>query len=195
VPQIIAYDQVVAQMQRQGLISLYPASGAFGFAQEAGAIHRGWIGPGDASIRAEAMALVRRVAPPFDKNLAALCCQVWNNHLHGPMWLTPKSHWAYDLDFGNPSWLPVALESAGVSPDILRVHQDGSAVAFSPEDHPRAEALIATLLGNLQGSDFLLTWPNRPVVCTIHHHVQLWWSSTDSALIDAIDSLSGPAAV
>jgi len=42
---------------------------------------------------------------------------------------------------------------------------------------------------NLFGSDFLLTWPGRPTVCTLHHHKQLWWTSTDVDLMAALEHL------
>ena len=48
------------------------------------------------------------------------------------------------------------------------------------------ESLIASLLGNLRTSDFMLAFPGRPALCTVHHHKQLWWQTTDLALHSAL---------
>jgi hypothetical protein len=54
--------------------------------------------------------------------------------------------------------------------------------------HERAamELLVAALLENLRMSDFMLAFPGRPALCTIHHHKQLWWQTTDAALHAAL---------
>ena len=31
-------------------------------------------------------------------------------------------------------------------------------------------------------SDFQLSFPGLPAVCTIHHHKQLWWTTVDPSL-------------
>ena len=105
-PRIIDYPLVVDRMARQRLVSLYPNSGAFGFPPEAGAASLGWVGPGDASIRPESRPLTRRVAEPYETTLAALATRVWQEQLSGtPVWVLPKSHWAYELSYGSRDWM------------------------------------------------------------------------------------------
>jgi hypothetical protein len=49
--------------------------------------------------------------------------------------------------------------------------------------------LVGGLLGRLLGSDFMLAWPGRPAVCTVHHHKQLWWTTTDPELLAALEAM------
>jgi hypothetical protein len=38
----------------------------------------------------------------------------------------------------------------------------------------------------LTASDFAIAFPRRAVLCTLHHHKQLWWQTTDTGLADAL---------
>lgn len=191
-PRLIDYAAVVTSMTSQGFVSLYYNSGAFGFPDGAPTLSVGWVCGEDPSIRPAARPLARRVPAPCQAHLATFATRVWLEHLPGPLRLTPQSHWAYELDFGNHTWLPAALEQAGLSADqvnALAARHDGSAVEFSPEESMPFERLLLTFVANLFGSDFLLTWPGRPVACTVHHHKQLWWTTTDQALMAALEAL------
>src|SRR5947209_719542 len=102
-------------MTSLGMRCLYHNSGAFG-PDDPGALKAiGWIGPDDPTIRPEARALTRPVGPPYEANLADLATRAWAE-LRGPAWLMPRSHWAYELDFGSKTWLPAALQRAGIDP-------------------------------------------------------------------------------
>ena len=192
-PRIVDYPLVADRLTREGLVSLYPNSGAFGFPPEAGAASVGWIGPDDPSIRPASLPLTRRVPPPHEAMLATLATRVWKEHLSGAeAWVLPTSHWAYELTFGSHEWLPELLSSCGISPDILRDRHDGSALRFSPDEAPGFEKLISGLLLRLFGSDFQIAWPGCPAVCTVHHHKQLWWSTTDPRLVARLDELVPP---
>ncbi len=192
-PRIIDYPLVVDQMSRQRFVSLYPNSGAFGFPAESGAVSLGWIGPDDASIRPESRPLTRRVAEPCEATLAALATRMWAEQLPGPaVWVLPKSHWAYELMFGSLEWMPRLLNEVGLSPEDLAGRHDGSALEFSPSETGAFEQFLAGLLGGLFGSDFQLAWPGRPLVCTVHHHKQLWWTTTDAALVAGLEALVSP---
>ena len=199
-PQIIDYDRVTQQMLGQGLECLYYNSGAFGFPPGVPTYHVGWVGPPDDSVRPAARALARPVPPPYEANLAALTRKAWRECLPGPLWVMPKSHWAYELDFGSRRWMPDALRALGLDPADLETRTDGSAIEFVADagtgayddpkgDEDRFQSFAGQLLSRLLGSDFLLAWPGRPVVCTLHHHKQIWWTSTDESLIAALDRL------
>ena len=41
----------------------------------------------------------------------------------------------------------------------------------------------------LSGSDFMIAFPGRPALCTLHHHKQLWWSSTDAKIMQAVEEI------
>lgn len=191
-PRIIDFSVVNDAMSRLGLISLYPGSGAFGFPPDAATQSVGWIGPADSTIRDAARPFVRQVAAPHASNLAKLAMNVWRNYLPGPAWVLPKAHWAYELAFGSDAWMPGLLASIGVDAADLADRHDGSSLAFDPSEAPACERLIEGLLGQLLGSDFMLAWPGFPVVCTVHHHKQLWWTTSDVTLFAALDRTSAP---
>jgi hypothetical protein len=139
------------------------------------------------------MALTRRVAEPYVATLAAVCTRMWTEGLGGGAftWVMPKSHWAYELMFGSAEWMPQLLRETGVSPEDLGGRHDASALQFSRGEEAQFERFLAALLGNLFGSDFLLAWPGYPLVCTVHHHKQLWWTA-DPDVLRALDVLVPP---
>lgn len=182
VPTIIDYERVLQRMETDGFHSLYHNSGAFGFARGADVRYAGWVGPADASIRAEARPFMRQVAPPYELNLGRGAADVWTRHLPGVAWVMPMSHWSYELDFGSRDWMPAALDAAGVNGAELSHRPNGAAVEFAVGERDGFEALVSQLLGNLRTSDFMLAFLGRPMLCTVHHHKQLWWQTTDAAL-------------
>jgi len=182
-PQIIEYPDVVKQMSQQGLISLYPNSGAFGFPKGVAAHAVGWVGGDDPTIRPEARALTATIAPPIESTLARLADHAWQSLLPGPVWVMPKAHWAYELDFGSSAWMPGLLGSIGVAADQLSPRHDGTAVGFEPHESAGFRAIVEGLLTHLLGSDFQLAFPGHDACCTVHHHKQLWWTSPDERLI------------
>jgi len=192
VPRIIDYPRVVQQLTSQGFVSLYYNSGAFGFPPEASTHSQGWIGGDDSTIRPAARPFSRKVDAPFEQTLARLGTQTWLRHLPGTLWVTPKSHWAYELDFGSHLWMPDALRSAGLLAEQvadLSQRHDGAALEFAADEFQGVQSLLLALLTNLFGSDFLLSFPDRPVVCTVHHHKQLWWTTSDGGLHAEIEKM------
>ena len=117
--------------------------------------------------------------PPYEATLASLAARAWRELLQGDVWVLPKSHWAYELQFGSHEWMPDLLREVGVDPQVLEARHDGTALAFALAEEPAFERLVAGLLARLLGSDFLIAWPGRPALCTVHHHKQLWWTTTD----------------
>ena len=111
-PQIVDYPIVVERMTALDMKCLYYNSGAFGPTDHRATKVVGWIGGEDPTIRPEARALASIVAPPAEQNLTRLVELAWNTILPGPIWFMPKSHWAFELDFGNHAWLSPALEAA-----------------------------------------------------------------------------------
>lgn len=185
-PWIVDYEQVLSQMKGQGLRSLYYNSGAFGFADEAAVHSLGWIGPEDSSLRPAARELAVRVPAPYETTLSDLVVSAWQDDLPGKVWLMPKSHWAYELDFGSRDWMPSLLERAGIDSGLLQSRTNASAIEFSLKELHSFKHVIEGLLRMLLGSDFALGFPGRQVICTIHHHKQVWWQSTDAQFIDAL---------
>jgi hypothetical protein len=188
-PRIIDYPRVVEQMSADARVSLYPNSGAFGFAPGVEARAVGWVGGDDASIRPEARALARPVAPPYEVTLASLAGRAWRELLPGDVWVLPKSHWAYELQFGSHEWMPDLLRDVGVDPRALEARHDGTALAFEVGEGPAFERLVAGLLARLLGSDFMLAWPGRPALCTVHHHKQLWWTTTEEPVYEGLERI------
>jgi len=181
-PRIIDFEHVLQRMEADGFRSLYHNSGSFGFSPGAGVRYAGWVGPPDASIRAEARAQLRQFAPPHAQRLARAAADVWAEHLVGAIWMMPMSHWAYELEFGSRDWMPAALREAGMDPALLSPRADGSAIQFDSNERGPFETLVERLLAGLSSSDFMLAFPGRPALCTVHHHEQLWWQTTNPAL-------------
>ncbi len=186
-PTVVDYPTVLADQLRAGLRSLYFNSGAFGFPSGVATTSVGWVGPPDATIRPAALPLVRQVGEPYPATLAHHLAAIWSDQLLGDIWIMPKAHWAYELDFGNKTWLPDVLRSIGVDPSDLIARNNGAAVAFSLNEVEPLVSLVENLLRQLSGSDFAAAWPGRRVACTIHSHQQLWWTTDDAKLIAALD--------
>ena len=188
-PAIVDYELVLQRMEADGFRSLYHNAGAFGFPRGADVKSIGWIGPPDESIRAEARPHVREVAPPYESTLARAAAQAWIDHLPGVVWVMPMSHWSYELDFGSRDWMPDALAAAGVDASQLAPRTNGAAIEFDVRERDALETLLTRLLENLRTSDFALAFPGRAARCTVHHHKQLWWQTTDAGLRDALADL------
>lgn len=188
-PWIVDYVSVLEQMQRQDMRSLYFNSGAFGFPEGAAVESLGWVGPDDRSLRPEARALARTVPAPHEANLTRLVVRAWRDLLPGKVWLMPKSHWAYELDFGSRDWMPALLEHAGIDSGLLAPRTNAAAIEFTPSEAQPFAHLVEGLLRMLLGSDFALAFPDRPVACTLHHHKQVWWTTSQPQLITSLQGL------
>lgn len=189
---IVDYPVVVETLVQAGLECLYHNSGAFGFPRNAETHSVGWIGAFDSTIRPAALPFIRSVSRPYEANLAQCARKIWQEQFRGPLWLMPKSHWHYELEFGNRQWLPSTLQQVGITAADLAHRNNGSAIEFDATEADVFAATLQEILRNLRGSDFMLAWPGRPVVCTVHHHQQLWWTSTDAELIKQIAAAAPP---
>ena len=191
---IVDYDTVLQALLGQGLKSLYYNSGSFGFPPGVATKTVAWIGPPDPTIRPEALSFTRPVPPPHAQHLTDLTLRAWGEFLPGVVWALPRSHWAYELDFGSKDWMPAALARCGVDSAELAPLTTGAAIEFNWEDSGQFASFLRTLLDNLSGSsDFQLVWPGQPIACTVHHHKQLWWTTPDDTIYQALDGLPGSA--
>jgi len=50
--------------------------------------------------------------------------------------------------------------------------------------------MVGRLLMMLSSSDFMIAFPGSPALCTLHHHKQLWWTSTDEKILAAAEDLA-----
>jgi len=189
VPKLIEYEQVVEHMTALGMRSLYYNSGAFGPIDTSPTKFVGWIGPDDPSIRPEALAAARRVPAPCELKLVELVGRAWREFFPGPAWIMPKSHWAYELDFGSKQWMPAALAQLGIDAANLAPRTNAPAIEFDLSEFTLFHQFVQTLLENLRGSDFALAFPDHPTLCTIHHHKQIWWVTTDARELEQLSSL------
>jgi hypothetical protein len=187
-PNIVPYSLVTEKMSAAGYRSLYHNSGAFGFGPGVQTLSRGWIGPEDGSIREEARAIVHQAVEPFDETIAAALIKVWQSALVGPMWLMPRSHWSFELQFGHRDWLPEALREIGIDPHRLSPLNNAPAIAFELAETEDAEFFIRQMLNRLISSDFQLAFPDQPILCTLHTRCQLWWTTTRPELISILDA-------
>jgi len=189
VPWIIDYPVVLEQMREQRFKSLYYNSGAFGFPQDVQTHIVGWLGPPDPTIKAQVSDLGQHVPEPHEENLARLLRRAWEQHFPGRAWVMPMSHWSYELDFGSRDWMPALLEHVGIDPGLLTTRNNAAAIEFAPDEPAMLEHFVTRLLQMLQQSDFAIAFPRFPVVCTLHHHKQLWWQTSDERLGDALRAL------
>ncbi len=188
---IIDYSLVLPRMQSQGLQCLYHNSGAFGFAPETRTCACGWIGPADPTVRSEALHLLRSVPPPYEVNLTRLLLELWRDQFGGPLWVMPRSHWSYELQFGSREWMPDLLTQLGVDPALLVDRNNAAALEFTEAERSQGKHMVNRLLEMLRGSDFSLIFPGYSVLCTLHHHKQLWWVTTDSKLAAQLEAMPG----
>lgn len=186
-PSIIDYPIVFLRLESEGLKCHYPNGGSFGFPN--GGQVRGWIGPADETIRAEMREHVRSANEPFEENLAEWAVRAWREILPGNVWVMPASHWSFELTHGNQAWLPGLLTRAGIDSGLLIGRTNAAAIEFLPAEEGGFRALLAGLLGGLTGSDFVLAFPGRDTVCTVHHHKQLWWVSIDQQTVRGLDAI------
>jgi hypothetical protein len=184
-PRVIDYAETAARLRSRGLVSLYHNSGAWGFPPDAPVRTLGLVTSDDPSIRESARALTRRTT--IAESAIPLLRVI--DHLADEAWLMPKSHWHYELHFGNRELLQRLLPTIGVDPALLRDRNDGSAIAFeAAEAKKQLPGVVAELLPSLRGSDFMLAWPDAQTLCTIHHHAQLWWQTTDPQVMTLFDA-------
>jgi len=181
-PWIIDYPAVQEQMRELKFKSLYYNSGAFGFPSDVETEIIGWLGEDDPTLRDDVRSLVRNIAEPYIENMVKLLTQIWQEELPGRVWVLPLSHWSYELDHGSRDWLPAVLEHIQIDPGLLINRNNGSAIEFAVEEAGTFELLVTRLLEMLQGSDFAIAFPKRPVLVTLHHHKQLWWVTSDMSL-------------
>ena len=186
-PKIIPYEQVLRRMTEQGFVSLYHNSGAFGFAMDVATQVIGWIGPDDPTIRADARLLTRNLPPPYEINLARLLLRAWRDYFAtSNVWVMPMSHWSFELDFASSAWLPEVLREIEIDPTALAPLNNAAAIEFDASESAKLERLLIALLTHLASSDFAITFTGQRVLCPLHHHKQLWWTTDDRALAEKL---------
>ena len=84
------------------------------------------------------------------------------------------------------------LERIGIDPGLLQTRTNASAIEFSPDQHDRLGSFVTRLLEMLQGSDFYFAFPGSKTVGMLHHHKQIWWTSSDARIIESIGRLVDP---
>jgi hypothetical protein len=188
-PAVVEYSIVLAQLQTQGLKCHYFNSGAFGFPSGVVTTSRGWIGPEDGSIRAEAMPLVRNVQAPVGERLASLLGEVHRRLIPGVVLAMPKSHWAFEMDYGCATWMPDLLTDIGLDPARFFGLNNAAAIEFGDDENDLLQRFVRRLFEGLTASDFMLVFPGRATICTIHSHTQLWWTTADPGVAAGLDEI------
>jgi hypothetical protein len=134
--------------------------------------------------------MARSVGEPYEANLAAAAVRIWQEYLPGDVWVMPAAHWAYEMSDGSRDWLPAAVEKLGLDPVLLRDRNSAAAIEFSMGESGQFQGFVQRLLERLHQSDFTLAFAGRGTVCTVHHHKQLWWVTTDIRVVGGLDKLA-----
>ncbi|MFI5381537.1 MAG: hypothetical protein ACHRHE_19745 [Tepidisphaerales bacterium] len=182
-PSIRPYPEVLQAMQSLGLVCNYHNSGAFGPPRGAPLVFRGWIGPDDPTIRPAMREFIRQVPQPYESTLARMARDAWLRMSDGPAWIVPMSHWAFEMDHGSRDWLPGVLRDVQIDSAVLAPLNNAAAIEFARDEGDAMSLLAENLLARLSASDFALLLPRLPLVCTIHHHKQLWWVSESEEIL------------
>jgi hypothetical protein len=189
VPRIIEYSIVLEKLREQKLRCVYYNSGAFAFEDGVATQSLGWIGPEDDSIKPKMRHLVRQVSSPYEQNLAAALRRAWQEIVPGKIWVMPSSHWAFELDFGSREWMSALLESVQIDAKLLQPRTNAAAIEFDVNEADLLEKFVLRLLQMLRASDFSIAFPGRAVICSVHHHKQLWWTSAEIKSIEMLSPL------
>lgn len=189
-PHVVDYEAVLARLRSVGLESLYFNSGAFGVKSGESTFFTGWIGPEDPTIRPAARERARMIPQPYAPTLTEMTLHAWQTIVPGELWLMPKSHWAFELDLGRKTWLIEALAQAGVDATRLQSLNNAPAIAFAPTESGAFTPLLETIIEQSIASDFTLAFPDYPMVCTVHHHKQMWWISGKADLIARVEAIA-----
>lgn len=190
-PRIIDYDFVLRTLEGEGFTCVYPNGGAFAFKDRSRERFVGWITAEDASLRAEARQHARLVDPPTSQRLANLFAKFWTDDaIGGNVWLMPKSHWAHELHHGSGGWMSGLLRSIAIDPGALESRTTADAIEFTTDEVGQTKRCVAALLDQLRGSDFAATFRAVPMTCTLHHHRQLWWQTTDERAFSLLDRVA-----
>src|SRR6185503_14399189 len=105
-------------------------------------------------------------------------------------WAMPMSHWAYELQYGSRDWMPALIEQIGLDLGLLEGRNNAAPIEFNVEDSDLFAHFAQRLLEMLLGSDFMIAFLGRPILCTLHHHKQLWWSTEDAHVMQVLDALA-----
>ena len=135
--------------------------------------------------------MTRRVAEPYEPALANFAGLAWEKYLPGNVWVMPASHWSYELTHGSRDWMPALIENIDIDPGLLASRTNAAAIEFGPAESGRFRHFIQRLLEMLLASDFVLAFPRRGTVCTLHHHKQLWWVTNQDAVVSGLDEVVG----
>jgi hypothetical protein len=197
VPQrVIDHATVLSEMTRRGFRSLYHNSGAFGFAADADIKYIGWVGPPDPTVRPSMLPNCIPIDKPYETNLAHLAARAWREELGRRAWIMPMNHWASELEHStNARWLATSLDHLGIEISQLHPTNTAAAVEFAGDgDREAFQSFIETILANLQSSDFAIVFPDQgsaqAVLCTLHHHCQIWWQSLSPEVVDMLGGLA-----
>jgi hypothetical protein len=184
-PTIIDHPEVLSRMTARGFVSNYHNGGSFSFPKGTATHVVAHVGPPDPTIRPAALPFTIPVAEPYEMNLARVARRVWEQ-LGRVVWLLPLAHWAFELDPVTQPWFPEMLRGAGIDPTPLVGLNTAAAIQFEPAEAPGLERVLAAILTHLVSSDFGLVFLEKPLICSVHHHKQLWWVTSDATLAEKV---------
>lgn len=184
-PRLVDYATVFQTATANGLRCAYPNGAAFVLNTDPRHVAAWSATADDATIVPAMRPRVRRVAR---ERMARLAACAWRELFGGAgeAWLAPAHHWAAALEHGDGQWLAPLLAELGIDAAPLRDRTRADAVAFGASESHLFERTLEGILDNLWRSDFSMLLPGEAVVCTVHHHKQLWWQCGDANVAELL---------
>lgn len=175
---ILDLIQLEALLADHGIQPWYSHSGRFDFMSGQQVYRRCWLVDEDPCIRPDLREACRYTEDLDD--MAALVAAYLGTLSLGPWYLVPHVHWEHELlDHCPTVWRDVFALTRQREDDPLL--SGANAVIIDPVQ-VAWRRLIMTLLHGLTQADALLL-VDAPLILKVHHHQQVWLSTTDLALL------------
>jgi hypothetical protein len=85
--------------------------------------------------------------------------------------------------------MPPLLENIEIDPGLLAGRNNAAAIEFAAGEDRQFRHFVERLLQMLLGSDFVLAFPKRNTIVTVHSHKQIWWTTTDAVVATGLEAL------
>ena len=175
---IITWDRLTAILAPFEIDPMYPDTGRFAFRHGDRVRRCCFFVDDDPSIRPELRPQCRQADSLED--VADQTAGFVGQYVTGPIYLVPQIHWEHELLDDHCGMWATIFDHLGQAPDDVAL-TGGNAVVADARLAAWAD-ICRILLAGLQSSDVML-FCQMPLMVKIHHHGQVWFSSTNVDLL------------